>query len=243
MSSTNKTSNYELSQFLGSDKPAWLADYNSDMSKIDTQMKANADAATAASGSATSANTAIGTLANLTTTAKTNVVAAINEVDSNADTAQNTASSASTTANAAKTTADGLQRYITLSDSGSATVTMSGGSITASSTSVNYALNADGTYGKVYGRIRYTCNTAGSQTITLAIPSLGVSSQFTIAFGCYFYVSTAQGFTIINARDLTVNTNGTITITMPDTVGNGSVVTVWLPPCIYYFTDFGDTPE
>ena len=52
MSSTNKTTNYELSQFLGSDKPAWLADYNQDMSKIDTQMKANADGATAANGKA-----------------------------------------------------------------------------------------------------------------------------------------------------------------------------------------------
>ena len=57
MSSTNKTTNYELSQFLGSDKPAWLVDYNGDMLKIDTQMKANADAATAAQ---TKANTADG---------------------------------------------------------------------------------------------------------------------------------------------------------------------------------------
>ena len=38
MSSTNKTTNYELSQFLGTDKPAWLSDYNTDMSKIDVQM-------------------------------------------------------------------------------------------------------------------------------------------------------------------------------------------------------------
>lgn len=42
MSSTNKTTNYELSQFVGSDKPTWLGDYNSDMAKIDTQMKENA---------------------------------------------------------------------------------------------------------------------------------------------------------------------------------------------------------
>lgn len=35
MASTNKTQNLELSQFLGTDKPAWLADYNSDMEKID----------------------------------------------------------------------------------------------------------------------------------------------------------------------------------------------------------------
>ena len=61
MSSTNKTVNYELSQFIGSDKPAWLVDYNGDMSKIDTQMKANADAAEAAASAASSASSTAGT--------------------------------------------------------------------------------------------------------------------------------------------------------------------------------------
>lgn len=44
MAHTNVTANYELSQFLGTDKPAWLVDYNGDMLKIDTALKANADA-------------------------------------------------------------------------------------------------------------------------------------------------------------------------------------------------------
>lgn len=44
MASTNKTANYALSQFVGTDRPTWLGDYNSDMAKIDAQMKANADA-------------------------------------------------------------------------------------------------------------------------------------------------------------------------------------------------------
>lgn len=56
MSSTNKTTNYNLSQFIGSDKPAWLVDYNGDMSAIDTQMKANADAASAAQSTANTAD-------------------------------------------------------------------------------------------------------------------------------------------------------------------------------------------
>ena len=43
MSSTNHTTNYNLPQFVGSDKPAWLGDVNPAMSAIDTQMKANAD--------------------------------------------------------------------------------------------------------------------------------------------------------------------------------------------------------
>lgn len=46
MSSTNKTTNYKLSQYIGTDKPTYLGDYNSDMLKIDTQLKANADSAT-----------------------------------------------------------------------------------------------------------------------------------------------------------------------------------------------------
>ena len=43
MTATNKTTNYQLSQFVGSDRPTWLGDYNDDMSKIDRQMKQNAD--------------------------------------------------------------------------------------------------------------------------------------------------------------------------------------------------------
>lgn len=79
MSSTNKTSHYNLSQYVGSDKPTYLADYNTDMSNIDTGIygaKSIADTNT----------TNIGTLSNLTTTAKTSLVSAINEVDSNTDT-------------------------------------------------------------------------------------------------------------------------------------------------------------
>ena len=66
MSSTNKTTNYDLSQFVGSDKPAWLSDYNQDMSKIDTAIKSASDAATSAGGEATSAATSIGDLTTLT---------------------------------------------------------------------------------------------------------------------------------------------------------------------------------
>lgn len=47
MAHTNATANYELSQFLGTDKPAWLVDYNGDMLKIDTALKAVADAESA----------------------------------------------------------------------------------------------------------------------------------------------------------------------------------------------------
>ena len=35
MGATNHTTNYNLSQFLGADKPSWLQDYNGDMGAID----------------------------------------------------------------------------------------------------------------------------------------------------------------------------------------------------------------
>lgn len=124
-SSTNKTTHYELSQYVSSDLPTYLVDYNSDMSKIDTGIntaQTTADTASTAATNAqtaaetaqgtantavtnaatadtkaTTANTNIGTLANLTTTVKTDLVSAINEVDSNTDSVASRTSTLETT--------------------------------------------------------------------------------------------------------------------------------------------------
>lgn len=60
MSATNHTENYNLSQFAGTDRPTWLGDYNGDMTKIDAQLKKNANdiASGVASGLKTVAHTA-----------------------------------------------------------------------------------------------------------------------------------------------------------------------------------------
>lgn len=60
MTATNHTENYNLSQFVGTDRPTWLVDYNGDMAKIDAQMKQNADdiASATAGGLTTVAHTA-----------------------------------------------------------------------------------------------------------------------------------------------------------------------------------------
>ena len=76
MASTNSTTHYELSQYIGTDKPTYLVDYNGDMSKIDTgiynaQSKANVN------------ETSIGDLTTLETTSKSSCVGAINEVNTN----------------------------------------------------------------------------------------------------------------------------------------------------------------
>nr|DAP78470.1 MAG TPA: hypothetical protein [Caudoviricetes sp.] len=55
MSSTNKTTYYDLSQYIGTDKPTYLQDYNGDMSKIDTAIHDVNNVATTATQSAGSA--------------------------------------------------------------------------------------------------------------------------------------------------------------------------------------------
>lgn len=106
MASTNKTTHYNLSQYIGTDKPTYLVDYNTDMSSIDTgiynaQSKANTNES--AIGNLSNLETSvktdlvsaineekgktdkIGNLSNLTTSANTDLVVAINEVDAEAD--------------------------------------------------------------------------------------------------------------------------------------------------------------
>lgn len=72
MSATNTTPNYNLSQFIETDKPAWLQDYNGDMLKIDTGInaaKVAADNAASAAGNAqTDATSALNQLGTLSTT-------------------------------------------------------------------------------------------------------------------------------------------------------------------------------
>ena len=107
MASSNHTTYFDLSQYTSNDKPTYLVDYNGDMSKIDAGLhEADSDAKTAISeiGDLTNLTTTvksslvsainevdgetaqIGNLSNLTTTANTDLVSAINEVDAEADT-------------------------------------------------------------------------------------------------------------------------------------------------------------
>lgn len=54
MSSTNKTTHYDLSQYVGTDKPTYLSDYNGDMAKIDAALyEANTKASSAESNAST----------------------------------------------------------------------------------------------------------------------------------------------------------------------------------------------
>lgn len=75
MASTNKTNNFNLSQFIETDKPTFLGDYNTDMNKIDDAMQAN-------KLTGENNNNSIGNLQELDTQNKLNLVNAVNEVNS-----------------------------------------------------------------------------------------------------------------------------------------------------------------
>lgn len=237
MSSTNKTTNYELSQFVGADKPAWLQDYNTDMSKIDTGIHNAATTATAADGKADANTTAIGTLANLTTDEKTDVVSAINEVDSHADTAQLTASNAASKA-VANETAIGkiantlnINTYLTYTSSNAS---CTNGSLGAGELYV--ARNEDGSLFKVYGNIIVT-PTGGTTTVSL--PNAGVSSDtsYTIQ-GCGFVFFGNGG---VRPAAIDVDNTGTIKVKYTG-LGTDGTSAIRLLACLYFNSDFGDIP-
>ena len=216
MSSTNKTTNYELSQFVGTDKPAWLADYNQDMSKIDTGIHTAQTTATGADGKADANASNIGDLSNLTTSVKTSIVAAVNEVDGHADGAAESANTANTTAQSAKTIADGLVDYLDL-DGVNANLTMTAGAgATVSEARFHSAYNTDGTLGKIYGFSQFVKNNTQETTVTISDTGLRPTEAFTISDGVLMYRIGESG-TIANlfTANLTVNTDGTATFVIP----------------------------
>lgn len=105
MSSTNKTTYYKLSQYIGTDKPTYLGDYNSDMSKIDAGIHGVQETATTANQTAGSAETTAQTALKNTQTNATNIknlqsnVASINASNVTRDANISKAQSAATKAN------------------------------------------------------------------------------------------------------------------------------------------------
>lgn len=71
MSYTNKTTHYELPQYVATDKPKYLTDFNETMATIDGQMYTNATAAataqTAAEGAQSTADSAVSSIGTLNT--------------------------------------------------------------------------------------------------------------------------------------------------------------------------------
>lgn len=122
MSSTNKTNYYKLSQYVGTDKPTYLGDYNADMSKIDAGIHAVQETATTANQTAGSAETIAQTALTNTKTNATDIknlqsnVASINASnvtrDANISKAQSDATKANDSAVEAKQSVNNLSANV-----------------------------------------------------------------------------------------------------------------------------------
>lgn len=239
--STNKTTHYELSQYVANDKPTYLVDYNDDMVAIDTgiyEAKTQADlgvtnagiAQTAAETAQTTANTAvtnagtaqttadgnatkIGDLANLATASKTNLVSAISEVK-NEEVA-------------------GFNKFnlnnITTYDS----TDMTASGVTITSGTITSAIDSSNSVFKLYGYVNLTA-TSSSASITINT-TLRPENQYNIS-PIGFYMTTTGG----NIRRCTaiVKTNGDIEFAFGTTGSGGGYLYIF--PCLYFNSDFGD---
>lgn len=242
MSSTNKTTNYNLSQFIGTDKPAWLSDYNGDMGKIDAGLNTAQNTATGADGKANANATAIGDLTTLTTTAKTNLVAAVNEVKTSADTALNTATNAAGSATQALTTANALADYLTLSPTPVPLASVVAQSGTINRAELTIATNSTKTAGKLYGVLGHTPSASGDQVITLNIDSgIHPDTEFTISPVGIIANTVPTNSQAGNDVSATFKPNGTIVLRYYASYSGSRYYGIFFPS-LYFFTDFGDTP-
>ena len=245
MSYTNHTTNYNPPQYVGTDKPTYLGDFNTAMGAIDTQMKANADAASAAGSTATSASNAIGALASLTTTDKSTVVAAINEVDGVADTAATAAATAGTTASNALTKVTALESALNFTQFktyAASDFTITGGNVNFID-SMQYAVNSDGSVGKIYGSIRVNCTASGGMTVSFP-SAFRPTSNISIVGCCWvnFYNNSGVLQDSIRPRAINIATDGTISTTFSAGYYNSQVQLNFVA-CLLFMKDFGDQPN
>lgn len=247
MASTNKTTNYNLSQFIGSDKPAWLTDYNQDMSKIDTGIKNAADGASVADGKADTNAANIGNLANLNTQAKTNIVAAVNEVYNTAGTAAGTAETAATTAQSASEGVAAVNDYLNLTvftDYNYNDAALQKTGVTTTNGKISIARNRLGTLGKIYGRVGGTQTigwSGGKITINL---DTGLKPEQELTIAAAGMVTSGDQYDVHYTAPVSVKikTDGKVDIefSTTDTGTNGNYQ-LFLFPCLYFIKNFGDT--
>lgn len=252
MASTNKTTNYELSQYVGTDKPTYLGDYNGDMLKIDTAIHNNATAISGIGGDIDIIEGNVGTLSNLTTTDKSSLVNAINEVDSNSD---SNATNIGTLSNLETTNKSTIVNAINevvekfnlsnIKTYDSSNITKSGpiasGSISGTFT---IATNNDGSIFKFYsnGGVLMDYNgTAGVNTLTL-VTDIRPSSTITISGGWKAYQDNGRNPFWLGGISFTIDTSGNLTITFDKDLGAAQTQFFYFPPCIYFAKDFGDVP-
>lgn len=258
--STNKTTNYELPQFIGTDKPSWLGDINSAMSTIDGGMHDNATAidgiestVQTATATATQASVDVQNLTSTVNTLSTNV----SSVETTANNAQTTSISALNTANTANGKADtnasnisSLTSRVTNAEANIAnfnltkfetpTISRASGTFTIrNGASITVARNEDGSLAKIYGVV--VCdNITANGTISFQT-ALRPPTNITINGGCIKnnWHGTNGGYAINNAP-ITIQTNGLVTVPVSWTAQSGENCRFVFINSLIFVKDFGD---
>ena len=250
MASTNKTTNYNLSQFIGTDKPTYLGDYNSDMLKIDTQMKTNADnVATAISGVESAQATANGAnqtaqSANATaTSAQTTAQNASNtaqNAQSTANSALSTATSAQATANIAKNNVEklNLNTFVNIQTNNCTFENVSNANV-----NLTLATNSDSSVFKLYGQATGNLTNPDSEGYIKFNSTLRPETDFTVSGAGVITFENSGTITAIRVASFDVKTTGEIKVLVGRYGSNASELKrIMLTASLYFAKDFGDTP-
>lgn len=247
MSSTNHTTNYNLPQFVGSDKPAWLGDINPALAAIDTAMHTNA---TTATQGVTDASTA--------QSRADSAYAKASDADTAAATAQTTANQAISLGNTNAAKIEGLQNKFILSDIAKVQGMNTGS--WGNDYDITVAQNSDGSVFKVYGNF-YVDNYTGAPISATRPQVAGLNGTYGFATGIYLNTAPDEAYTITPAGNcfigvrpalqawadsISVGTDGQIYVFSSNqqtvTLDNNNSWHIFFEPCIYFNSNFGDTP-
>lgn len=248
MSATNHTTNYNLPQFVGSDKPAWLGDVNPAMNAIDTAMHANAVKAQQAIENASVAQSTADTAEQHAQDANTN-----------AGTAQTTANQAIANNNATQSALDAFKSLFNFTHFSTAQASGTGINVSG----LKLAQDESGSVFKVYGQI--LINPSGSYPRTAVA---GMAGYYGLATGLFLNHHPSEPISIegspivvrqnyasratnedVRPTGFVIGTDGQIYAwvyqnTNPATTSSGELYHIIFPPCIYFNVDFGDiTPD
>lgn len=192
MSHTNSTTNYNLPQFVGTDKPAWLGDINPAMTAIDTAIKSAKDAGDTADGKATQAQaTADGVatnVGNLTTTVSTlsnTVTAQGGDINNNATNIAQLNSNLNSL----------IDKFNISHFDSISTIPSITGVVNITDCLLTLAQNSDGSLFKFYGSMYITRNSTSTGSVTKsAIP--GLSGYYGIDTGLVLNSTPSEGYVI-----------------------------------------------
>lgn len=258
MSSTNKTTNYDLSQYIGSDKPTYLSDYNGDMYKIDAQMKVNADniatAISSASTATSTANTAVST-ANSASADASSALSTANSASTTAGNAQSTANSAlstattaQSTANSANTKAEAIASKLNLTSFETIQYTSmtKTGSGTLRNGTIYTATNGDGSIGKIYGQFKVNTNgSSGKITIPTQLrpkDSNGDPTDLTVNGVTTRYIVEGTTWKNIDQISMVIRSNGNVEVDYTYNASAQEIDVFMFYACVLFLTPFNDEP-